>query len=449
MGAVAILADAVVWACTTTLITSRLTRIDFLSVATFRLIFATAFIWPALFILGGQDDLWSMSFHTVWQLFLGALAGYTLAEPGYALTLALLGLTRGYTLVIGIFSLAAFVMPVIFLDETVGWQAALGGVLIIAGVTVVTFRGRRLRAAALPDDAGASEPAGSDALAHAGYRLPRDAVAEAAPAIRMPGTPSVPSRLLAGVVVGVVAAILWTAATTILRAQPSLRIPGTRLVLPRLLAGVAVGVVAATLWATATTIFRARPAAALSEGKRDPEPARPGALASGRQVRPSVVPTAATAPVRIPGTRLVLPRLLAGVAVGLVTAILWATGTTILRAVTPGIDAAAVATVQLTPAVVISVLVFLVVRRGRVFGDGATPGTVSLIGLTGMLTAGLGTMLVVFAVQRIGAGPTAVLFAMSTIFALPLGVVFLKERVTIWGVAGAAVAVGGVALLVI
>ena len=144
-----------------------------------------------------------------------------------------------------------------------------------------------------------------------------------------------------------------------------------------------------------------------------------------------------------------LPRLLAGVAVGLVTAILWATGTTILRAVTPGIDAAAVATVQLTPAVVISVLVFLVVRRGRVFGDGATPGTVSLIGLTGMLTAGLGTMLVVFAVQRIGAGPTAVLFAMSTIFALPLGVVFLKERVTIWGVAGAAVAVGGVALLVI
>ena len=107
------------------------------------------------------------------------------------------------------------------------------------------------------------------------------------------------------------------------------------------------------------------------------------------------------------------------------------------------------ATVQLTPAVVISVLVFLVVRRGRVFGDGATPGTVSLIGLTGMLTAGLGTMLVVFAVQRIGAGPTAVLFAMSTIFALPLGVVFLKERVTIWGVAGAAVAVGGVALLVI
>ena len=449
MGAVAILADAVVWACTTTLITSRLTRIDFLSVATFRLIFATAFIWPALFILGGQDDLWSMSFHTVWQLFLGALAGYTLAEPGYALTLALLGLTRGYTLVIGLFSLAAFVMPVIFLDETVSWQAALGGVLIIAGVTVVTFRGRRLRAAALPDDARASEPAGAEKLAHAGYRLPHDAAAGATPTVRMPGPPSVLLRLPAGVVVGVATAVLWTAGTAILRAQPSLRIPGTPVVLPRLLTTVAVGVVAATLWEAATTILRARPAVALSDGKREPEPARAGELASDGQVRPSVVPSAAMAPVRIPGTPVVLPRLVAGIAVGFVTAILWATGTTILRAVTPGIDAAAVATVQLTPAVAISVLIFLLVRRGRVFGDGVTPGNVSLIGLTGMLTAGLGTMLVVFAVQRIGAGPTAVLFAMSTIFALPLGVVFLKERVTIWGVAGAAVAVGGVALLVI
>ncbi len=449
MGAVAILVDAVVWACTTTLITSRLTRIDFLSVATFRLIFATAFIWPALFILGGQDDLWSMSFHTVWQLFLGALAGYTLAEPGYALTLALLGLTRGYTLVIGLFSLAAFVMPVIFLDETVSWQAALGGVLIIAGVTVVTFRGRRLRATALPDDARAPEPAGAEKLAHAGYRLPHDAAAGATPTARISGPPSVLPRLPAGVVVGVATAILWAAATVVLRMQPSLRIPGTSVVLPRLLTTVAVGVVAAALWEAATTILRARPAAALSDGKRELEPAGAGELAPGGRVRPSVVPTAAMAPVRIPGTPVVLPRIIAGIAVGSVTAILWATGTTILRAVTPGIDAAAVATVQLTPAVAVSVLVFLLVRRGRVFGDGVTPGTVSLIGLTGMLTAGLGTMLVVFAVQRIGAGPTAVLFAMSTIFALPLGVVFLKERVTIWGVAGAAVAVGGVALLVI
>ena len=449
MGAVAILADAVVWACTTTLITSRLTRIDFLSVATVRLIFATAFIWPALFILGGQDDLWSMSFDTVWQLFLGALAGYTLAEPGYALTLALLGLTRGYTLVIGLFSLAAFVMPVVFLDETVSWQAALGGVLIIAGVTVVTFRGRKLRTTALPDDAPARPPAGSDAWPPAGYRFPPDAAAEATPSVHMPGTPTVLPRLVAGIAVGLVTAIFWVAATAIFRMQTSLRVPGTPIVLPRLLTTVAVGVVAATLWEAATTILRARPAAALSDGKRAPELARPDDLASDGQVRPSIVPTAAMAPVRIPGTPIVLPRLVAGIAVGLVTAILWATGTTILRAVTPGIDAAAVATVQLTPAVAISILIFLLVRRGRVFGDGVTLGTVSLIGLTGMLTAGLGTMLVVFAVQQIGAGPTAVLFAMSTIFALPLGVVFLKERVTIWGVAGAAVAVGGVALLVI
>ena len=332
MGAAAILADAVVWAFTSTLITSKLARIDFLSVATFRIIFAAAVIWPALFVLGAQDDLWNMSFHTMWQLFLGAIAGYILAEPGYALTLALLGLTRGYTLVIGFFSLFAFVLPVIFLDETVSGPSALGALLIVAGVIVVTFRGR------------------------AETRAPSSA-------------------------------------------------------------------------------SRPPPAYDLTSDRR----IRPIGGGSG---------TVAPARVRLAGTPITMPKLLAGLIAGIITAILWATGTTILRALSPGIDAAAVATAQLTPAVVIIVVVFLIVRRGRVFSDNVTPGTASLMGLTGAMTAGLGTILVVFAVQRIGAGPTAVLFAMSTIFALPLGVIFLKERVTIWGIAGAALAVGGVALLI-
>ena len=484
MGVAAILADAVVWACTTTFITSRLSRIDFLSVATVRLVFATAFIWPALFILGAQDDLWRMSFDTMWQLFLGALAGYTLAEPGYALTLSFLGLTRGYTLVIGMFSLAAFVMPVIFLDETVSLQAAGGGLLIVAGVIIVTFRGRALRPTpAFVGEGRAPQFAGSDERARAGSVHPRAGATAAPASVRIPGTPlALPRllgspRILGGVVVGVVTAILWAIGPTIFTgegrapqpagsderaragsvrpragataARPPVRIPGTPLVLPRILAGVVVGVVTAILWVIGTTILRALRSTPTFVGEaRAPQPAGSDERAYAGPVRSSAGATAAPASVRIPGTSLVLPRILAGVVVGVVTAILWATGTTILRALAPGIDAAAVATAQLTPAVATSVIVFLLVRRGRIFGSGATPGTVSLIGLTGAMTAGLGTILVVFAVQRVGAGPTAVLFAMSTIFALPLGVIFLKERVTVWGIVGAAIAVGGVALLV-
>ena len=142
MGVVAVLADAVIWAFTSTLITSRLTRIDFLSVATFRMTFAAAFVWAALFVLGGESDLWNMSFHTIWPLALSGVIGYALGEPGYALTLALLGLTRGYTIIIGVFSLAAFIFPVIFLDESVSWQSIVGGALIVTGVALVSLPSR-------------------------------------------------------------------------------------------------------------------------------------------------------------------------------------------------------------------------------------------------------------------------------------------------------------------
>ena len=104
---------------------------------------------------------------------------------------------------------------------------------------------------------------------------------------------------------------------------------------------------------------------------------------------------------------------------------------------------------QLWPAMLIFVVWLTIARRGRPLAGAPSKGTTSLIGTTGTLTTGLGTMLVVVAVQDIGAGPTAVLFAMSTIFALPLGVIFLKERVTVWGVAGVCVAVAGVAVLAI
>ena len=41
----------------------------------------------------------------------------------------------------------------------------------------------------------------------------------------------------------------------------------------------------------------------------------------------------------------------------------------------------------------------------------------------------------------------SVLSATAPLFALPLGVVFLQERITVWTVAGALVAVAGIVIL--
>ena len=54
MGVVAILSDAVIWAATGTFLTAKLAKIDFLTIVTFRSIFAVTFIIAATFALGAQ-----------------------------------------------------------------------------------------------------------------------------------------------------------------------------------------------------------------------------------------------------------------------------------------------------------------------------------------------------------------------------------------------------------
>ena len=182
-----------------------------------------------------------------------------------------------------------------------------------------------------------------------------------------------------------------------------------------------------------------------------PRPPQRRPAAGGWRRRPPIAGgsgiAAPSTAVRIPVLGIALPRLLLGALFALATGLAWAGDTTWLRSVAPGFDASAVAVVHLSPAAILMGTSLLLGRRGRLFTAGFTPRIAGLIGLTGAFTTGLGTILIVFAVQKIGAGPTAVLFATSSIFALPLAAIFLHERVTIWGVLGAFVAIGGIALL--
>ena len=426
MGVVAILTDAVGWAVTGTFLTATLARIDALSVAALRTVFATLFVLPAMFVLGAQGDFSGMGADIMWKLAVGGLGAYVLAEPTYALTLSFLGLTRGYTAVIGLFSLFSFILPALFLDESIGGRSAAGGALVIAGVYVVARYGRARSLAVAP--AAIVPPA----------IVPPATVAPATvpPATVPPAT--VPPA---------------TVPPAILGRQPQLRPPpvsfGARAVVGGALIIAAIYVIVRYGRAMSPA---ARPTATVPPvilGRRSPR----GRFPFRQRVPPIAggATTAAIPParVRIPGLGLTLPRMLAGGLLAIVTGLAWAGDATLLRAVSPGLDAAPVALMQVWPAAVVFVLWLSIARRRRVFPAGLKPRTAGLIGVTGALTTGLGTILVVVAVQDIGAGPTAVLFSMSTVFALSLGVIFLKERVTRWGVLGAAVSVGGVALLAI
>ncbi len=487
MGVVAILSDAVIWAATGTFLTAKLAKIDFLTIVTFRSIFAVAFIVAATFALGSQDDLWHMDPNTVWQLALAGLVAYVIAEPAYTLTLAFLGLTRGYTAVIGLNSVASFVLPAIFLGEAIGWREAAGGAVILSGVYLVAFYGR---AAARSEQAAAPLHCPKRPGAVSGEPLPlavsSDTTARTGPptalGVRIPGIGITLPRRAVGL--AIIAAVILScgyriafrdraptrngraapppllAASPDIAAQarrpvtPGVRIPGIGIALPRRALGLAVAVLILSSVYRLAVYGRtgARTVQAASPARRLKWSSAASEKPSSQAVHSDVAAQAGglVAPgVRIPGIGITLPRLTVGLAIAFIAALGWAGDATILRAVAPGIDAAPVALAQLWPAMIVFIVWFTIARRGRPLTGMPPKGTTSLIGGTGALTTGLGTMLVIIAVTDIGAGPTAVLFAMSTIFALPLGMIFLKERVTIWGLLGVCVAVAGVAIIAI
>ena len=180
--------------------------------------------------------------------------------------------------------------------------------------------------------------------------------------------------------------------------------------------------------------------------RRSAKPAGEHPLIGGGSQVKAAIALAAPA-VRMPLAAPTTSRLLLGTLVALGTGLSWAASGTWLRSVAGSYDAAAIATVEM-PVAGLVLLVLAVLLRGRsIRRRSLGPRAVMLIGLSGVLSLGIGSILFVYAVQQIGTGPASVLFATAPIFALPLGIIFLHERITRWGVGGAGIAVAGIALL--
>ena len=214
MGVVAILVAAVGYAVAGMVIARYASRVDALSIAAVRAGVVPFFVVPLLFLLGAQGDVVGMSVGTIWQLVLAGLIGWGIGEPLFALSIHQLGLTRSYMLVTGVYSLCAFVFPVLVLGEDVGTRAGFGAALILAGVYLVAWRGTH-RAAEEP---GPRPAPTSDAVPDA---YPPIAGGADLPATRAPGFGRAAigrSRARVGVLIAVVAAVAWATDSTWLRA---------------------------------------------------------------------------------------------------------------------------------------------------------------------------------------------------------------------------------------
>ena len=389
MGVLAALATALGWAVSGTLIASKSGRVDFLSLAGVRMFFAGLFVTAALFALGGQGGLLRMDLNDFVQLIGNGFLSILIGEPLYVLAIALLGLTRAFTSFIGLYSLAALILPALILGEPVSEKTAVGAVMIVVGVYTVAVYGR----------AGGATPARADLH-------PDPAARDAGAAALLPG--SAPAWPVGG-----------------LHSAPALFLGSTR----------ARGGGAAS---PALFLGTDRSNAGRTAAQRPP-------IAGGSEADAASGPAPAT--VRLPIIGRPASRLLVGTLLAMTAALCLAGSATWLKSAAADFEASTVAVLILCPAALI-LATGAIVRPGSALRRGAVSvGSVSVIGLSGVISIGIGSIFMVFALQEIGPGPASVIFATSAIFALPLGAIVLHERVTVWGALGAALAVGGIALL--
>ena len=142
MGIAAGIGSAVLWAIASAIMTQQAQRMDTLSLSLIRALGAGGFFVAALFALGAQDALWSLALHDLWRLSLAGFLASGLGETLYAAALFLIGLSRTFTIVVGLQILLSFALAAIFLGEAATWSDGLGAVLIALGVYTVALYGQ-------------------------------------------------------------------------------------------------------------------------------------------------------------------------------------------------------------------------------------------------------------------------------------------------------------------
>ena len=194
MGAAAAMGAAAVWAISVVLMASQASKMDFLSVSTLRLVAASLFFAVILLPLGADADLGRMSVGDIGQLVGTGVLNLAVGDTLYIGAIVLLGVSFAYTLSLALFALFSFALSVVFLDESVGWETAVGSVLVLTGVYVVSLYGRDRSAGGATEDTAqhATEGAAQESVSRPGLTAAAPAGSASASSPALP--PQTPSR---------------------------------------------------------------------------------------------------------------------------------------------------------------------------------------------------------------------------------------------------------------
>ena len=136
-----------------------------------------------------------------------------------------------------------------------------------------------------------------------------------------------------------------------------------------------------------------------------------------------------------------------GIFLALLTAVFYATGTTILQVGVADVDAVVATFIRIVVGSVAFVPMFIVASsRGMPL---PTRRATKIIAVTGFFGMALGSLLFVIGVKYAGATIASVLASLAPLYALPISIIYLKESMTSKAVVGAAATIVGVILVIL
>ena len=137
-----------------------------------------------------------------------------------------------------------------------------------------------------------------------------------------------------------------------------------------------------------------------------------------------------------------------GVTLAFIAAITWVVGATTLKLGVTEMDAFVAAAIRI-PVGAIALTGFVLSRNKGAVLQFKKYGlrNIGLAAAAGVLTYGIAAVGYVTAMQLLGAGRAVLITAVAPIFVLPLSILLLKERPTVYAIAGVVVCVSGVILV--
>ena len=138
-----------------------------------------------------------------------------------------------------------------------------------------------------------------------------------------------------------------------------------------------------------------------------------------------------------------------GLTLSIAMAMMWGGASVWLRSASEGFDASAAAAIRMPVVIPFLILVAGVQPRSSLRRRSIPRRSLVWLTVSGMLGTGLVVVLIVASLQRVSAGEFTVLFNTGPLFGIVLGAIFLRERITPWVVVGAALVLGGIAMVAV